>query len=165
LPRSEKTAATPQALVPDDDRSGPTPAFDAEAYNTVARAAKLQRIALYRSNFVVLPDYFLSMDDEKAPKPGYSGSFGGYYFDAESGRATCEWKWRIIVSEKRKKTLTIDVVYLIIYGGLQNFTEDNVVRYMRRVGRFASYPYFRAHVSQLNWEAGTNLPILPTIST
>lgn len=165
MPRNEKTAATPQALVPEEDRSGPTPAFDAEAYNEVARAAKLERIALYRSNFVVLPDYFGSMDEKNGPKPSYGSRFGTYYFDVESGRATCEWKWRINVREKRKRTLTIEVVYLLMYGGLKDFSEKNVVRYMRRVGRFASYPYFRAHVSQLNWEAGTNLPILPTIST
>jgi hypothetical protein len=165
LPRSGKTTPTPQALIPEDDRSGPKPAFDAEAYNVVARAAKLERIALYRSNFAVQPDYFASLQKEEAPKPRYSGGFGNQYFDAERGRATCEWKWEIKVSDKRKTTLSIDVVYLIMYSGLENCSEDNVIRYMRRVGRFASYPYFRAHVSQLNWEAGTNLPILPTIST
>ena len=165
MPHSGKAAATPQALVPDDDRSGPKPSFDVEAYNAVARTAKLRRIALLRSHFSVHPAYFTLMSTEKAPKPRYSGDFGKYYFDSEKGRATCEWKWGIKVVDKRKITLSIGVIYIIIYSGLENQNEDSVIRYLKRVGRFSSYPYFRAHVSQLNWESGANLPILPTIAT
>jgi hypothetical protein len=166
LPRSSrKTATTPQGLVPDEDRSGPKPAFDPEAYNIVARAAKLRRIALIRSNFAVLPEYFISLNTKDAPKPRYAGEFGDYHFNAEKGQALCEWKWEISITKKRKKTLYIYVSYHLLYGGLENCDQDQVIRYMKRVGRFASYPYFRAHVSQLNWAAGVDLPPLPTIST
>jgi hypothetical protein len=165
MPRSGKTVSTPQGLVPVEDRSGPKPAFDPEVYNAVARAAKLRRIALYHSNFTVKPDYFESLRREDAPKPQYRGDFGEHFFDEERGQAGCQWKWGIIVRDGRKTTLSIDVVYLILYGGLEKCDKEQVVRYMRRVGRFASYPYFRAHVSQLNWESGADLPVLPTIAT
>jgi hypothetical protein len=165
LPRSRKSAATPQALVPEEDRSGPKPAFDPEAYNTVARAAKLSGITLLRSNFALQLEYFSSLDKEGGPKPRYAGAFTNNFFNPKTGRASCEWNWGISVTHDRKKTLSIEVVYLLIYTGLQNCNEEHVIRYMQRVGRFATYPYFRAHVSQLNWEAGANLPMLPTIAT
>ena len=165
MPRSGKIASTPQGLVPEEDRSGPKPAFDPEAYNAVARAAKLRRISLYHSNFTVKPDYFGSQRKEDAPKPRFRGDFGDHYYDKETGQAGCEWKWGIVVREGRKTLLSIDVVYFILYAGLENRDADQVTRFLRRVGRFASYPYFRAHVSQLNWESGANLAILPTIAT
>jgi hypothetical protein len=166
LPRSGKSsAATPQDLVPNEDRSGPNAAFVSEAYNAVARAASLRRISLFRSKFEVQPQYFVSMNNENAPKPQYTGVFGDPHFDSDKGRATCRWTWGIKVRDKRKITLSIEVVYLIIYDRLTNSDPEQVIRYMHRVGRFASYPYFRAHVSQINWESGINLPILPTIAT
>ena len=165
MPRSAKSAATPQALVPEEDRSGPKPAFAVEDYNKVARAAKLRRIMLLRSNFAVQLDYFAVMDKEGAPKPTYGGNFANQTFDVKAGRASCEWTWTISARQNRRRLLSIEVTYLIVYAGLEGCIEEAVVRYLRRVGRFASYPYFRAHVSQLNWESGANLPILPTIAT
>jgi hypothetical protein len=165
LPRSRKTANTPQALVPDLDRSGIKPAFDVEAYNSVARTAKLQGLSLVRSNFAVLPEYFLLIADNDAPRPRYSAEFEAHTFNQERGRAACEWRWTLKVSAKQKTALSIDTVYVVVYGGLENCNANQVVHYMKRVGRFSTYPYFRAHVSQLSWESGAKLPILPTIST
>ena len=165
MPRSGKTASTPQGLVPDEDRSGPKPAFDPEAYNVVARAAKLRHIALFQSHFTVESGYFSARRSENPPRPRYAGEFGTHHFDASDGQAGCEWKWAITLTHERKKLLSIEVVYLIAYDGLKDCDEQQVVRFLRRVGRFATYPYFRAHVSQLNWEARLDLPILPTIAT
>jgi hypothetical protein len=116
LPRSEKPAATPQSLVPDEDRSGPNPAFDAEAYNAVGGAAKLRRILLLRSNFVMQPEYIVARGEKNAaaPKPRYFAEFGTHHVNGERGLATCEWKWGIKVIDKRKTTLSIE-------SGLSNY--------------------------------------------
>src|ERR1700730_6234620 len=87
LPRSRKSAATPQALVPEADRSRPKPAFDLEAYNSVARAAKLTTIALRRSNFALDLEYYSVMNVEGRPEPRYSGAFANPLFDAQKGQA------------------------------------------------------------------------------
>src|SRR5207302_781372 len=130
--------------VPEADRSGPKPAFDPEAYNTVARAAKLSGITLIRSNFRMDLDYFGLMDKEDKPKPRYGGTFQKEFFNETAGRAACEWNWSISITHERKKLLSLEVVYLVIYTGLADCAEEYVTRYMRRVGRFATYPYFRA---------------------
>ncbi len=44
-------------------------------------------------------------------------------------------------------------------------SDEAVLVFVERVGKFATYPYFRAHCSQLSWESGADLPILPVIST
>lgn len=165
MPRSGKIGKTPQSLVPVDDQSGPSPAFDAAAYNKVARAAKLRRISLLRSDFFVLPEYFAAKANNRSLSSRYTAGFGEHHVDSKGGLASCEWEWGIKIIDKRKATLSIDVAYVVVYGGIEECIEEQVIRYMRRVGRFATYPYFRAHVSQLSWESGVNLPILPTIAT
>src|SRR5204862_4104774 len=86
LPRSGRTVTTPQALVPADDRSGPKAEFAVDDYNKVARAAKLRRIILLRSNFAVQLEYLAFLKKEGSPKPSYGASFGNQTFDAKAGR-------------------------------------------------------------------------------
>lgn len=160
-----KSADSPQALVPESDKAGPKPTFDSEVYNKVARSAKLRRIALVRSKFFVIPQYFIEEEQAKSPKLEYQAQMHNPNFDADRGTASCEWHWVIASKSKRKVTLTAEAIYVIVYSGLKECDSEAVTAYMRRVGRFATYPYFRARVSQLSWESGTNLPVLPSIAT
>jgi hypothetical protein len=139
--------------------------FAVDDYNKVARSAKLAGITLLRSNFGVELDYFSSPGKSDAPKPKYGSAFGKQRFNPKTGNAACEWTWTVSFRRNRKRVLFIDAVYLLVYVGLEDCIEEAVYRYMRRVGRFASYPYFRAHVSQLSWASNTSLPLLPTIAT
>lgn len=158
-------APNPQGLIPEADRAGPKPAFDSEQYNKVARAAQLRRISLIQSKFVVLPAYFLERDTNKPTKFSYQAHFKNPSFNAEKGTALCEWHWGISSKFKRKTTLSVDAVYLLVYEGLKDCDSDAVTTYMRRVGRFSTYAYFRARVSQYSWESNTEIPILPSIAT
>jgi hypothetical protein len=159
-PKSKLLAASPQELVPPEDRSGERPAFSSDAYNKVARSATLVALALTSSKFLVDP----SFDPEKLSF-GFNGSPHGHFYDSEAGAAGCHWNWSVHARRGRKKLLTIEATYLLLYEQLTECEEPAVLRYLERVGRFATYPYFRTHVSQLSWESSTNLPLLPTIAT
>lgn len=165
MPRKPKEVNSPQRLVPAEDKAGEKAAFSSEAYNKVARAAKLQAILLTESRFKVSPDFFVARQKGEEPNLRYSSAIATVMFDDEAGIASCEWKWAVVGKTKGKKTLSIEAVYFILYDDLIGCDAEAAKRFLRRVGRFASYPYFRAHVSQTSWESGANLPILPTIST
>jgi hypothetical protein len=160
-----RSASTPQALIPEEDRAEQA-AFAADAYNKVARSAKLRGIMLIRSNFFVLEEFLARQrsEDEK-PSLSYGSSIKNVAFDAEKGIVSCEWTWNVTGRTGRKKSLFIQAVYLVFYDELIGCDPKAVDRFLRRVSRFATYPYFRAHVSQTNWESGAKLPIMPTIAT
>lgn len=167
-PERKKTAAsTPQALVPEADRSGPKPAFDSEQYNKVARAVQLVRLSLISNRFFILPEFFAEQAEQQ-PTMRYQAKFKNPRFDPEQGTASCEWDWGIAAQSKQKEkttTFSAEAVYLLSYSNLKECDLDAVQTYMRRVGRFTSYPYFRAHISQLSWESGANIPILSSIAS
>ena len=166
-PRSHDTgASSPQKLVPTEDRAGEKSAFASEAYNQVARAAKLQAIMLTSSKFLLRPE-FLASGGAKGGQTNlsYGSTVHNISFNKEEGAASCDWKWSVTGTNKRKRTLSVEAVYIVIYDNLGGCEPEAVERFLRRVARFASYPYFRAHVSQISWESGANLPILPTIAT
>lgn len=164
--RPKKSAPSPQALVPADDKAGARAAFASEAYNKVARSAQLQLIMLESSRFFVLPEFVVDRgSEERVSNLSYSSSIDKIVFDSERGVASCEWSWSVSARTGRRKTLSVEAVYLVIYDGLTDCDSDAAGRFLRRVARFATYPYFRAHVSQKSWESGANIPILPTIAT
>ncbi len=75
------------------------------------------------------------------------------------------WTWSLTAERGDKTVVGTEANYLIFYSGLEECNEAAVKRFLSRVSRFAVYPYFRAHVSQLSWESSANLPLLPTIAT
>jgi hypothetical protein len=159
-PKKRALAASPQELVPPEDRSGEKPAFSSEAYNKVARSAKLIVVALVNSKFSVDPGFQV----EKLSF-GFDGSAHSPFYNSEDGTAGCRWQWCVHARKGRKKVLSLEATYVLLYDEIVECEEVAVFRYLERVGRFATYPYFRAHVSQVSWESSTNLPLLPTIAT
>jgi hypothetical protein len=167
LPRSKKKVAeTPQQLVPADDRAGEKPAFSSEAYNKVARAAKLEGLILEKASFNVGRGFFKTRaKDASILKYAYESACADVQFNKKDGVASCSWTWGVDATIRKKNVLLISATYQVFYSNLLECEEVAVTRFLQRVGRFATYPYFRAHVSQVSWESGTNLPLLPTIAT
>ena len=167
MPRTPKMpdAPSPQELVPSEDRAGKEPAFSSEGYNKAARSAKLQGINLIRCSFASTPEFFRVRREGSELDLRYGCTTDTAAFLKDEGIGSLEWKWSVTVFDGKKKTLSVQATYLVIYDNFVECEEDSVKRFMSRVGRFASYPYFRSHVSQISWESGTSLPILPVIST
>lgn len=165
-PRKRANALSPQDLIPADDQAGPGASFATDAYNKAARSAQLRVIQLSNSQFN-MTSVFLKANrtPDGKPKLAYASTMEAPFFDPEKGVAGCAWKWSVTAKVERVKVLTIEATYRLGYDGLDGCEEDAVFRFMARVGRFAAYPYFRAHVSQVSWESGAALPIMPAIHT
>lgn len=139
------------------------------AYNSVVASAQLAAIRLVRSSFVVTPEYLMA---EPSPTAAHSLSFGGRLahsdVNAQAGHVLALFEWWVEAKPKDgdEVRLRIDCAYLVEYAGLdmQVLGVDDAARaFVRRVGRFAVFPYVRALVSRLSAEAGADLPLLPLL--
>ena len=140
------------------------PTFTREEYNDVAGAAELAQIMLVSSNFEVKPEFWKAKkEDSDKIKHIYDWDILQYDYDQKEGSAMSRIIFVIHLKYGRKIVLDINCSYLIIYKGIPDKHPEAVEMFMKRIGRFAAYPYFRTHVSQLSWESNTKLPILPTI--
>ena len=164
-PNKRSRASDPQKLVPKGDVSGPNAAFVTESYNKVARAAKLEGLVLTGSDFIIHPNYYSPTAENGAVSFSYDASVDDEIFDAKSGLASCAWTWTVEGKLDDEIVVRVRATYRIFYSELTDCEETAVKRFMNRVGRFATYPYFRAHVSQTSWESSAQLPLLPTIAS
>ncbi|MDR6292370.1 hypothetical protein E9232_004910 [Inquilinus ginsengisoli] len=157
----------PEATVPETTANVEAPVepvYTRDDYNAVAGSAELAQIILVSSAFDVKPDYWRCMKERPdSLKHGYDWDLVNYSYSPEQGAAMSNIDFKIDVRCKRKIVLSVDCSYLVIYSGIKEMNKAAVEAFMRRIGRFAAYPYFRAHVSQLSWESNTGLPVLPTI--
>jgi hypothetical protein len=143
--------------------------IDPEHYNKVVGAAGLEEILLVGANFSVKPDYFESREQGKEGKrkPSieyvYGCTISDASFDADTGTAGATFNWELVARRGKKNLLKLHCSYLVYYSGLKKMEKEVVLYFVSKVGRFTSYPYFRAMASQFSWASGTNLPLLPVI--
>jgi hypothetical protein len=153
-----------ESKAPQDIEEAAKPSYTRDDYNAVAGAAQLAQIMLVSSAFEVKPNYWRDKkEDPDKIKHNYDWDIRQYEYNAKEGAALAHIEFKIDVRSKRKNALNIRCAYLVVYAGIENMHPEAVEAFMRRIGRFAAYPYFRAHVSQLSWESNTGLPVLPTI--
>jgi len=138
LSRSKKPeAASPQNLVPAQDKAGKEAPFATPAYNQVARAAKLRSMAVSCAEFFVLPDFYATRekDPEWDLNLTFTAEVSHEIFNAAEGVASCEWTWSVHSKVGRKTALSIKATYIVIYSNLHECEQEAVTAYMRRVGR------------------------------
>lgn len=134
------------------------------AYNEVVASAELADITLVFVNFVVKPGYYqLSVDDPSKLKRGFHSDFKAFSYDAKRRRLGGQFDWSIDVSFARKKLLQIKASYVITYDDVPDVGDAHVEAFVKRVGRFATYPYVRNLAAILSWESRAELPILPVL--
>lgn len=140
--------------------------FKPEDYHAVTREAQLSTINLLDCRFRVKPELFNEREGEDSRRKFF---FGGHlenqHYDAERGLASGQFTWKVEVKVSRKKAVSLVAIFIIVYENLEGMNANAVEAFVNRVGRFATYPYFRALASQLSWEAGVELPIMPVISS
>ncbi len=160
MPKTEKRATRKVAAVAD------TGAYMPEDYAAVTQRAQLSSIHLLSCAFRVHPEF--SGDpahDARRRKFSYGITFTEFAHDTEVGQAVGHFTWSVDVRSGRKKVVSIKATYAITYTNLESMKSGSVLAFVERVGRFATYPYFRSLVSQLSWESGAQLPIMPVISS
>jgi len=167
LPPSKKLAGDkkPDDQGADDSPAAVSPEDIKREYNKVARSANLISIWLIEERFDMKSAYIKKSMRGENINLAFKDDCETIWFESEEGSASAIWVWDISARDGRAKCLSIRAKYLIIYDSLEECAEPAVHAFLRRVGRFATYPYFRARVSQLSADSGADLPIMPVIST
>lgn len=142
-------------------------------YNAVVKCAQLERIDLNEAHFKVLPEYLIDNDSRRSFRYDHDLKHISHKVDGvstklmseESGLVAADILWNIRVRVGRRIALRIDTNYTVIYSGMNEVSTDAALLFMEKVAPVATYAYFRAHVSQLNWAADIDLPMLPVYSS
>ncbi|MEP9372560.1 hypothetical protein [Mesorhizobium sp. KR1-2] len=129
-----------------------------ERYNKVVGLANLQGVQMTRVGFDVKPDFF---NDPSENKLAYSVERGESQYVSGEQVAIVNIKLTVDAKRNRKKTLSCEAHYIVIYDNLEDCDEDAVDVFLTRVAPFACYPYFRSLFANLDWAANTRLPPLP----
>lgn len=137
-------------------------AFDNSIYTDVTVAARLRDIKLVSCEYFIKPEVFDALED--LDNMGFFGEPSGFHFDSDDGILLGNYRWTAEVKLGRKKVLKLVSEYLVAYTGLANFAEDYVQFYFEKVGRFATYPYFRSDFSCHSSSSGIMLPPLPSLN-
>jgi preprotein translocase subunit SecB len=127
-------------------------------YNFVVKCAALDHVRLLNSKFDVKQSFF---QEQGLPKLAYDVSTADTFFDKEQGIAFARIDLSVEAKRSRSKVLGCTAQYVIGYSGLEDCEEEAVALFLKRVGPFACYPYFRSLFASLDWAAGTRLPPLP----
>lgn len=135
-----------------------------DEYNKVSRTAELREIKLIASTYMVRPEAFEVAQDLGNLKNSFSGVCTDFICDADEGLAWGRFQWVAEIKSGRKACLKLSSEYLVLYSDVRDCDEQHVEAYFRKVGRFATYPYFRATFSHNIGETGILLPPLPTLS-
>ncbi len=133
-----------------------------DKFQFIARQAKLLDIKLVNSTFKCEDIMF-----QKDSNPSFSlnDKPEAFQYDEETGFAAVQYCWEATAKVGRKVGAKIKTCYWVVYNLPTDSDTDLAYFFLDRVGRVASYPYFRNHVAQRSWEAGVDFPILPVIST
>ncbi len=67
-------------------------------------------------------------------------------------------------TESEAKAFSCVADYAVLYALPDRARPEAATSFCKHVGSFAAYPYFRALAAQMAWNAGVDLPPLPTIA-
>ena len=140
---------------------------DVEAYNKVVAEAELHDIRLLELRFKVKPEYYGCLKDESEGKKkierSYETEFVELSYDSDQRTLGGQFIWSVDATIGRKKLLTLSATLFVFYSKVPDVSEEVLEKYVNRVGRFATYPYFRGLVARMSWESQADLPIMPVL--
>lgn len=138
------------------------PVFTTKEYNAVARKAELRAINLLSTNFDVSSDLLSQKDRWKL---GYSVTENSCKYDEDRNFVAAIFKYVLTAKVGRRNAVRCAADFGVFYhvGEVEN--SDAAEAFCHNVGMYAAYPYFRSLVASLAWNAGIDLPPLPSIAT
>ena len=147
---------------PSEEFSFASGEFDAAKYEGVARNARLREVRLVNSAYAAKVMNF--MLDGMEMKQSYHGAPSSHSFAQERGLVVGSYLWSAEVRAGRAKALKFSAEYMVAYSNLKDGPEDYVSLYFKKLARFTSYPYFRAHFAVHIAASGLMLPPLPSLT-
>lgn len=134
-------------------------AANATVYNNLVARAHLRTIRLTASRFDLKPEA-LGLDPDSW-RNGISAALAHSFYEPESGSLYGIFSFDVICRQGRKRVLSISSTYLTNYRVEGDCDGEACELFLERVGKIATYPYFRTHVATLTSQAGLLMPPLP----
>lgn len=140
--------------------------YDAGKYDLVARSARLRELRLINSAYTANVMKFMAgeVGDGVELKQSYSGAPSEYSFVPERGIVVGSYMWSAEVRAGRTKAMKLSTEYMLAYSGLKDAPEEYVSLYFKKLARFTTYPYFRAHFAVQVAASGLMLAPLPSLT-
>jgi hypothetical protein len=135
--------------------------FSAAEYNRVAIEARLDTIQLV-SLRLDTQTQLLAEDGEC--ELAFDRKVLSCRFDDEGGSAAAIFQFTVSVRLEQQDAFGCTADYAVLYGVPEDARPEVATSFCKHVGSFAAYPYFRALAAQMAWNAGVDLPPLPTIA-
>lgn len=135
--------------------------FSGAEYNRVAMGAKVRTIQLIKLDFDMHPE---RMGEDVALRLDYGRSVLSCRFDEETISAAAIFQFHVTAKNGRAKAFSCVADYAVLYALPDRARPEAATSFCKHVGSFAAYPYFRALAAQMAWNAGVDLPPLPTIA-
>lgn len=136
--------------------------MDPQTYNNLVARAHLRSIRMTSSKFDMKPEA-LELDPD-AWQNNVSAGLLESFFEPESGTLYGVFGFEVVCKHARKKVLSINATYLISYLILGECEQTACELFVERVGKIATYPYFRSLVASLTSQAGLVMRPLPVLS-
>lgn len=134
-------------------------AMDAAVYNELVSRAHLRSIRLTGSKFDLKPEGILL--DPDAWRNNIATGLADAFIEPESGSLYGIFSFEVVCRQSRKKVLTVSATYLTNYRIEGGSDETAYMLFLERVGKIATYPYFRALFATLTSQAGLLMQPLP----
>lgn len=136
-------------------------ANDVAAYRAAADAADMHSIRLIFSQFDLKPE---GLDSDKGNwSQGYSCVTQATSFNEEKNMLHAFVEAEAFCKSGKKKIISLRCKYIVSYSVQGEPDPAAANRFAHHVGRFAAYPYFRAHFAEVTSQAGLYLPPLPVM--
>lgn len=130
-------------------------------YNKLVTNARLRALILENVDFKITPEALSAeksvLKRQLVPKTKIM-SLG-----LDDGTCMANVIWEVTFKLKNKNVVRCSASYIISYDGVQECSADGVTVFLENVGKVATYAYFRALYSQLDWSATLGSDPLPVI--
>ncbi|MDM7927557.1 MAG: hypothetical protein QUV12_02670 [Blastomonas fulva] len=136
--------------------------MDPQTYNGLVARAHLRGIRMTSSKFDMKPEA-LELDPD-AWQNNVSASILESFYEQESGMLYGVFGFEVVCKYARKKVLSINANYLISYLIIGECEKAACELFVERVGKIATYPYFRSLVASITSQAGLVMRPLPVLS-
>ncbi len=137
-------------------------------YGKVVKSAELNGIVLLSSSFDADRDYLQGQASEEDGGINLNFHYGAdnpeVDYDREKGQFTGRFDWFARAEHQEHTAIDIRGSYAVIYGCDTELETEAVRQFVLRVGRFATFPYFRQLVSFYGDAGSLELPILPVLT-
>lgn len=130
-------------------------------YNKLAKQARLLAIILEKLDFKIFPEA-LSADKSELTRQ-FSPKTEIMSAGLDDGTCMANVTWQVTFKKKKKVVVRCAASYIISYGNVKECSAEGVTIFLENVGKIATYSYFRALYSQLDWGANLGSEPLPVI--